>query len=280
VHKLQPNAVIFNDVGEVRWVGNEKGYAAETSWATFNPEPLDGKTVAVPGELKYWKSPEGTRNGNYWKPAECDVPLRPGWFYHPEEDDELKTPAQLLDLYFKSVGRGASLDLGLAPDRRGLLHDNDVATLKAFGEILHQTFNANLARSATISATNVRGNNVMLFGVQKLIDDDRYSYWATDDTVTMADIKLEWEQPVRFNIIRLRENIQLGQRIERVGVEVKEDNEWKQVAEATSIGANRLIRLPDFITARQVRIRILQSPVCIALSDVGIFKEPDPLPVN
>jgi alpha-L-fucosidase len=280
VHKLQPRAVIFNDVGEVRWVGNEKGYAAETSWATFNPEPLDGKTVAVPGELKYWKSTEGTRNGNYWKPAECDVPLRPGWFYHPEEDDKLKTPAQLLDLYFKSVGRGASLDLGLAPDRRGLLHDNDVATLKAFGEILHQTFNANLARSATISATNVRGNNVMLFGVQKLIDDDRYSYWATDDTVTMADIKLEWEQPVRFNIIRLRENIQLGQRIERVGVEVKEDKEWKQVAEATSIGANRLIRLPDFITARQVRIRILQSPVCIALSDVGIFKEPDPLPAN
>jgi alpha-L-fucosidase len=278
VHQLQPGAVIFNDVGDVRWVGNENGWAAETSWETFTPEPLDGKKVAVPGEVKYWKSPEGTRNGLYWKPAECDVPLRAGWFYHPGQDDKVKTPSQLFDLYFKSVGRSASLDLGLSPDTRGLLNDNDVASLKAFGKMLQHTVASNLAKTAVLKASNVRSNNQKLFGVKNLFDDDRYSYWATDDAVTNATVTLEWKQPVTFNIIRLRENIKLGQRIEKVEIDVLQSNEWEKMAEATSIGANRLIRLHNFITANQIRIRIVQSPVSIALSDIGVFKEPEQLP--
>ncbi|HEU4634043.1 MAG TPA: alpha-L-fucosidase [Flavisolibacter sp.] len=279
VRRFQPGAVIFSDVGDVRWVGNEKGHAAETSWATFTPEPIDGKTVAVPGEVKYEKSPEGTRNGAYWKPAECDVPLRPGWFYHPEQDNKVKTPSQLLDLYFKSVGRGASLDLGLSPDTRGLLHDNDVASLKAFGKILQQTFATNHATTALVTATNVRGQNQKLFSPKNLIDGDRYSYWATDDAVTNGTVTLEWQQPVSFNIVRLRENIKLGQRIEKVEVDAFQHNQWQKIGEATSIGANRLIRLPRFITAKKIRIRVVQSPASIALSDVGIFKEPETLPV-
>jgi alpha-L-fucosidase len=279
VHKLQPGAVVFSDIGDVRWVGNEKGHAAETSWATFTPEPLDGKKLAVPGEVKYWKSPEGTRNGAYWKPAECDVPLRPGWFYHPEQDNKVKTPSQLFDLYFKSVGRGASLDLGLSPDTRGLLHDNDVVSLKAFGKILEQTFANNLAKTAAVTATNVRAKNQKLFSPKKLIDGDRYSYWATDDAVTNAAVTLEWKQPVTFNIVRLRENIKLGQRIEKIAVDAFQNTQWQKIAEATSIGANRLIRLPNFITAKKIRIRVVQSPVSIALSDVGIFKEPETLPL-
>lgn len=279
VRTLQPGAVVFSDIGDVRWVGNEKGWAAETSWATFTPEPLDGKKLAVPGEVKYWKSPEGTRNGAFWKPAECDVPLRAGWFYHPDRDDKVKTPSQLFDLYFKSVGRGAALDLGLSPDTRGLLNDNDVASLKAFGKILQQTFANNLAKDAIIKASNIRGNNQKLFSAKNLIDDDRYSYWATDDAVTNAAVTLEWKQPVTFNIIRLRENIKLGQRIEKVEIDALQNKEWKKIAEATSIGANRLIRLPLFVTAKQIRIRIVQSPVSSALSDVGIFKEPEQLPL-
>lgn len=274
VRKLQPDAVIFNDMGDVRWVGNEEGHAAETSWATFTPKPLDGKTIPVPGELKYWESPEGTRNGKYWKPAECDVPLRPGWFYHSAEDNKEKTPSQLFDLYFKSVGRGACLDLGLSPDKRGRLNDSDVATLKTFGKLLKETFAINLAKTAKIKASNTRDNNQNLFGVKNLIDENRYSYWATDDSVTTPNVELQWKQPVTFNIIRLRENIKLGERIEKVEVDAFQNNEWEKIGEATSIGGNRLIRLTDFITTNKIRIRIVQSPVCIALSDVGIFKEP------
>jgi alpha-L-fucosidase len=278
VRDLQPGAVIFNDMGDVRWVGNEEGHAAETSWATFTPEPVDGKTVAAPGELKYWLSPEGTRNGNYWKPAECDVPLRPGWFYHPDQDHRVKTPAQLFDLYFKSVGRGGALDLGLAPDKRGLLHDNDVESLTKFGKLLTETFSNNLATTAKLTASNTRGNANKQFGVKFMVDNDRYSYWATDDSVTTAELILDWKEPVTFNIVRIRENIQLGQRVERIAIDVKEEDNWKEVAQATSIGANRLVRLPSFLTTQQLRVRILQSPVSIALSDIGVFKEPDQLP--
>ncbi|MBC6491205.1 alpha-L-fucosidase [Flavihumibacter stibioxidans] len=278
VRQMQPGAVIFSDMGDVRWVGNEEGHAAETSWATFTPEPVEGKTVAVPGEMKYWKSPEGTRNGAYWKPAECDVPLRPGWFYHPDQDKRVKTPAQLFDLYFKSVGRGAALDLGLSPDKRGLLHDNDVESLSAFGRLLKETFSMDLAKTAKLLVSNIRGNKRALFGVKKLVDDDRYSYWATDDQVTSADLVLEWKKPVKFNIIRIRENIQLGQRIEKVAIDARIDGQWKEVAQASSIGSNRLVRLKEFITTESVRLRVLQSPVCLAISEIGVFKEPDQLP--
>jgi alpha-L-fucosidase len=125
---MQPMANIFSDIGlDIRWVGNEDGHAAPTSWATFTPMAPDGKNEAVPGQANYPQSPEGIRNGKFWMPAECDVPLRKGWFYHANEKP--KTPETLFDLYLKSVGRGAGLDLGLAPDTRGQLHEDDVAAL-------------------------------------------------------------------------------------------------------------------------------------------------------
>jgi alpha-L-fucosidase len=272
VRQMQPSAVIFSDVGDVRWLGNEEGHVAETSWATFTPEPLDGKIITAPGEMKYWKSPEGTRNGKYWEPAECDVPLRPGWFYHPADDNKVKTASDLFDLYCKSVGRGACLDLGLSPDTMGMLHVNDISVLQAFGQLLQQTFAVDLAHKAILRASNTRANND-LFDVKNLVDEDRYSYWATDDTVTCASVELDWSQPVNFNLIRLRENIKLGQRIEKVEVDSWQDNTWTKTVETTSIGANRLIRLPEAITTTKIRIRIVKSPVCITLSDVGVFKE-------
>ena len=273
VRTMQPQAVIFSDVGDVRWVGNENGHAAETSWATFTPQPIEGQTVPVPGQIKYDESPTGTRNGKYWSPAECDVPLRPGWFYHTDQDDKVKTPAELFDLYFKSVGRGAGLDLGLSPDTRGLLHDNDVAALKGFGQLLKNTFSINLAKSATIQLSNIRSGNEKLFGSNNLTDENRYSYWATDDSVNTANAVLQWKQPQTFNIIRIRENIKLGQRIEKVAIDIFKNNNWQTVATATSIGANRLVRLPEYVTTNQIRIRVIESPVCIAISDIGVFKE-------
>lgn len=277
--ELQPGAVIFADNGEIRWVGNESGFANETSWATFNPEPVAGKTKAVPGETNSDKAQGGTRNGNYWKPAECDVPLRNGWFYHTNEDNNVKSVSQLFDIYCKSVGRGAALDIGLSPNTEGLLHPNDVKALKDFGDFLKQLFAINLAQSAVLTASEIRGGNQKTYGTQNLIDADRYSYWATSDQVTKASVTLEWKIAQNFNIIRLRENIKLGQRIEKIELDALIDGSWKKVGEATSIGANRLVRLPHYISTTKLRIRIEESPVCIALSDVGIFKEPELIPL-
>ncbi|MES1160425.1 MAG: family 20 glycosylhydrolase, partial [Bacteroidota bacterium] len=156
VRQLQPGACIFGDVGpDVRWVGNEEGHAGTTCWATYTPQAPDPGKKPANGYNKYWEATEGTRDGAFWMPAECDVPLRPGWFYHATQDDQVKSPYQLLDLYYQSVGRGADLDLGLAPNQKGRLDQRDVASLKEFGDLLQQTFSVNLAKGALLTASNI-----------------------------------------------------------------------------------------------------------------------------
>ena len=276
--KLQPNAAIFGDVGpDVRWVGNEKGHAGETCWATYTPHaPEPGKEPGN-GFTKDAEGTEGHRNGKYWMPAECDVALRPGWFYHKEQDEKVKSPDTLLSLYYQSVGRGACLDLGLSPDRRGMLNDNDVNSLKEFGTRLKQTFAANLAKGATLTASNVRGGNLEKFGPSHLLDNDRYSYWATDDKVKTPQLILDLHKKKSFNVIRLRENIKLGQRIDEIAIDTWQNGKWQQIATATSIGGNRLIYLPKSVTTSKVRLRVTKAPVCIALSDFGLYNEIRPV---
>jgi alpha-L-fucosidase len=272
---MQPMASIFSDIGpDIRWVGNESGFAAETSWSTFTPVSPNKNKKPSPGFVVENTLPTGTRNGAFWTPAECDVPLRPGWFYHPEQDGKTKTAAQLLEIYYQSVGRSAALDLGIAPMPSGELHPDDIKNMAEFGAILQKTFATNLAAGAKIKASNTRGKST-LFAADKLIDQDRYSYWATDDSVHSAELLFHLKAKQKFNVIRLRENIKLGQRIEAVAVDAWIDNNWKEIAKATSIGGNRLIRLNAAIETNQVRLRILQSPVCLALSDFGLFAEPN-----
>ena len=274
--KMQPNAVLFGDVGpDVRWVGNERGIAGETSWATYTPHaPEEGKTPGN-GFVKDYEGTEGHRDGKYWMPAECDVPLRPGWFYHADQDNKVKDAKALLTLYYQSVGRGAALDLGLAPNRDGQLSVFDVANLRQFGDLLKKTFAINLAKGAALAASNTRGKNKIKFGAQNLLDNDRYSYWATDDNATTPQLTLDLHSLKTFNVIRVRENIKLGQRIEEITVDAWIGGKWQQIAKATSIGGNRLIRLPEDVKTNKVRLRITKSPVAIALSDFGLYKEAD-----
>lgn len=269
VRNMQPGAVIFSDAGwDVRWVGNEDGFAADTTWETFTPQGIDG-TNPTPGNVQYQYSPIGTRNGKFWIPAECDVPLRPGWFWHADEDP--KTPEQLFEIYLRSVGRAGNMNLGLAPDTTGQLSDEDVQSLKEFGEIVRQTFDENLVKGATLTASNVRGGDQTSFGTKHLTDGDRYSYWATDDSVHTPNLIVDLKEPEKFNIIQLRENIKLGQRIGSVVIDRWKDGKWQQIATATGIGANRLIELPQPVTTNKVRVRVTDSPVCIALSGFGLY---------
>lgn len=270
--EMQPTAVIFSDVGpDVRWVGNESGVAPETSWATFTPIGPDGGKASV-GHMDYSFQEEGQRDGSFWIPAECDVPLRPGWFYHPEQDQQVKTPDQLFDLYLQSVGRGAAFNLGLAPMPEGLLHPSDVAALAGFGEKMKQTFATNLAEGAGFAASNIRDGQSRHFGPANLLDGDRYSYWATDDDVTSPELVIELADESTFDIIRMRENIKLGQRLDSVWVDVWAGGVWEPLASATSIGSSRLIQLDEPVSASRLRLRLF-APVAVALSDFGLFKE-------
>jgi alpha-L-fucosidase len=273
IRSLQPNAVIFSDVGpDIRWVGNELGIANETCWATYDPVGEKGGP-ASPGNVNAKESPTGTRNGSKWLPAECDVSIRPGWFWHENQNGRVKTPRQLLDLYYKSAGRGAAFLLNVPPDQRGLLHEHDVASLQALGEILRQTFDKNLAAGGKVTAPGVRGRN-KTWRAENLIDGDRRSYWASDDSITTPDVLLEWKRPIAFNVIRIRENIRLGQRVEQFQVDVRKNDAWTTAASGTSIGSCRILRLPADVTTDKVRLRILKSPAAPALSELGLYLEP------
>lgn len=269
VRSLQPDAVIFSDVGpDLRWVGNEKGYANDTCWETYNPVGPDGGAPA-PGFTRDKDGQTGTRNGSHWMPPECDVSIRPGWFWHERENDKVKTPRQLMDLYYRSVGRGGSLLLNVPPDRRGLLHENDIASLRDFGAMVSGTFRQNLAENAKIQASNVRPG----FNPRNILDGDRYTYWSTNDLIKTAEVELLLPVAAKFNVVRLRENIQLGQRVEAFELDRWSDGKWETFTRATSIGACRLIRTENDITTTRLRLRITQSAACPAISELGIFLE-------
>ncbi|WP_083256963.1 alpha-L-fucosidase [Arcticibacter eurypsychrophilus] len=275
VRKLQPNAAIFGDIGpDVRWVGNEEGHAGITSWQTYTPAALEEGKIAANGFSKYWEATTGHRDGQSWMPAECDVSLRPGWFYHAKDDNKVKSPYELFDLYFQSMGRGAGLDLGLSPDRRGVLHENDVKALKSFGELLKQTFDKNLLLGARFDASNIRQNNEPLYGTANLIDADPYSSWITDDEYKVPVLTINLKEETTFNIIKIRENIKLGQRIDSLTLYAWNLNKWEKIAGATSIGSLRLIRLSKYLTAKRLRLVINDASASPAISELGLYAEP------
>lgn len=269
IRSLQPDAAIFSDVGpDIRWVGNERGEAGETCWATYDPVGEKGGPAA-PGDVRAQESMTGTRNGSRWLPPECDVSIRPGWFWHENENARVKTPSQLLDLYYKSVGRGGSFLLNVPPDRRGLLHENDLASLKGFGALINQTFRVDRAAGAHVIASNVRERS-KAFAPENLIEN-RSAYWSTDDDAKTPEAILTFKRPVTFNVIRLREYIRLGQRVEEFAVNVWKDGDWSEAARGTSIGACRLIRTPANLETTRLRLRIVKSPVPPALSQLALF---------
>jgi alpha-L-fucosidase len=170
------------------------------------------------------------------------------------------------------VGRGASFLLNLPPDRRGRIHENDVRSLREFRRIMDATFTTNLAARARASADNWRGRDHQ-FAPANVLDGRRDTYWATNDDAKTPSLVLDLGRPTTFNVIRIREYLPLGQRVESVSVDRWQDGEWVEFAGATSIGNCRLIRGPGITTPR-VRLRITQAAVCPAIAEVGLFAEP------
>lgn len=275
VRQLQPQAAIFSDVGpDVRWIGNERGEAGYPCWATYSPVGPDGGPPA-PGHIQEKFSPTGTPGGQQWLPGECDVSIRPGWFWHAEEDAKVRTPQNLMELYFRSVGRGASLLLNVPPDRRGRLADPDVAALQGFKAMLDRMYSRNLAAGGKARADSRRGKG---FEVANMLDDDRESYWSAKDKVRDTVVELKLPERRRFSVIRLREPIRLGQRIRRFAVDVRRDGRWVLwIPNGSSIGSQVLLRGPQ-VHSDGVRLRILESAACPCLSELSLWLEPTEVP--
>lgn len=265
VREHAPEIIFFSDAGPgVRWVGNERGIAGETNWNTITPDTLYAGKPRLEKLLN-----EGSEAGTHWIPAETDVSIRPGWFYHAHEDSLVKTPEQLFGIYLSSVGRGSTLLLNVPPDRRGLIHERDVASLQGFRKLLDSAFSSDLARTAKISAEHYRGESDA-YHASRLTDGDPSSYWATDDHVLTSSVELEWpdEQSIRF--VSLQEHITLGQRVKQFKVECWIDDAWKVVASGTTIGYKRILEFSRVTTTR-LRLTILDSKACPVIHTLSVF---------
>lgn len=262
---IQPQAIIFSDGGPgCRWVGNEKGFAGATNWSFLR------KGEVHPGYDKSYELQYGHPDGNQWVPAECDVSIRPGWFYHPEEDDRVKSPDQLVDLYYRSVGHNATLLLNFPVDRRGLIHPVDSANAVRFHEMIQQQLKTNLVAGMMPKVSNERGGD---FVASALTDDNFNTYWATEEGVTTADIEFSFDTPTRMNRMMLQEYIPLGQRVKAFVVEYLDKDTWLPVKlneETTTIGYKRLLRF-ETVETKGIRIRITDARGPLCLSNVGVY---------
>jgi alpha-L-fucosidase len=265
VRELQPDAVMFSGP-DIRWVGNEAGIAGDPCWATFNRDD-DAAEGSYRDRLN-----RGDRPGTHWWPAECDVSIRPGWFYHAAEDGRVRTPENLVDLYFKSVGRGAAFLLNLPPDRRGRIHENDVASLRGFRAIIDRIFSTDLASGAKASASSVRGGDPR-FEAARAIDGDRDTYWCTDDRAPASELVLDLGKPTAFNVVSLREYLPLGQRVDAWALDHWTDGRWAEFGKGEAIGNRRLWRGAEIRTDR-VRLRITAAAACPAISEFALHREP------
>jgi alpha-L-fucosidase len=268
VRELQPQAVMFSDAGpDVRWVGNERGVAFETSWYAIN------RAGIFPGDPTYVRKAAGRPDGTDWVPPEVDVSIRPGWFYHAAEDAKVKTVDQLVSIYEQSIGRGANLLLNLPPDRRGLIPDTDVERLTAFARRIESTYRTDLARQAGATSEQTRGGASSPFAAARVNDGDPQSYWATDDGVTAGTVTLAWPAAVTLDRMVLGEAIALGQRVSAWTVEVEVNGAWTPVASGTTIGARRIATFAPVTTAR-LRVSITNALACPTLTTVSAYLAP------
>ena len=268
VYAFSSQAVIFSDVGPgCRWVGNEEGRAGETCWSTLNTEGFAPGAEAPPTDTLG----HGNCRGSHWVPAEVDVSIRPGWFYHDSEQP--KSLQRLLEIYYASVGRNALLLLNVPPDRRGLIPASDSLRLVEFRAALDTIFGVDLAAGAMAEASHVRGCKSALYGPQHLLDTTYHNYWAVDDSACLPVVTLSFPHLVTFNRVMLQEYIPLGQRVESYHLDYQSaDGCWHPLAEATTIGYKRILLTPT-VTARAVRLTIDRSLACPIINRLALFRD-------
>ncbi|MBC7773261.1 MAG: alpha-L-fucosidase [Pyrinomonadaceae bacterium] len=278
IRELQPGAVIFGRGPDVRWVGNEGGAGRASEWSVI---PL-----GAPAEQCTWPDLTAGDLGSlaklkdsqhlHWYPAETDTSIRPGWFWRETENARVRSLDDLLNVYYNSVGNNCVLLLNVPPDRRGALHENDIARLRELGATLQATFAANLATGAKASSeSSIPGHEA-----PAIVDGNPDTYWTTSDWENEPTLTISLAAPRQVSVVMLQEHIQSGQRVERFTVEAWDAQQWatagsgwREVASGTTIGYKKLARFPAIQTDR-LRVTFLESRVRPAISEFGAFVEP------
>ncbi|KAL6321266.1 hypothetical protein AAG906_016300 [Vitis piasezkii] len=266
VRELQTSINIFSDAGpDVRWVGNEKGFAGSTCWSTINRTSLSIGNASIVDYIN-----TGDPKGTDWLPPECDVSIRPGWFWHKSQKP--KKLSKLLEIYYNSVGRNCVLLFNVPPNTTGLISETDVQRLREFRNAVDTIFSTNLAENGAIKASSRRGGKDSDFGPENVLDSDHlWTFWAPreEDDEHWLEIKAA-NEGLRFNVVRIQEAIGLGQRIKRH--EIYADG--KLVGKGTTVGHKRLHRLGGVVHARSLKVRILESRGVPLVSSFGLHFDP------
>lgn len=274
IRELQPKCVIWNDGGDrgdLRWVGNEAGSVGETNWSLLN------RLGTVHGGMLR----NGLEDGDSWVAAETNTSIRPGWFYHETENENVKSLSRLMDTYYKSVGRNSTLLLNFPIAPNGRIHPTDSLRGIAFNRMINEVFRTDLARKATVEVSNTRGGSRKYDG-RHAIDGKTDTYWATDDGVTNATLTLSFGKSTTFNRFLAEEYIPFGQRVKRFALEALAGGKWIQLTDQlsevgdgmTTIGHRRIICFPA-VTATKLRFTILDAKACPLISKVGVYMAPD-----
>jgi len=277
IRELQPTATIAIMGPDVRWVGTETGYGRETEWSVVPANNLNIASITEGSQKNLAFKPQGDMTGSdlgsrdkiinakglVWYPAETDVSIRPGWFFHEEENSKVKTPEKLLDIYFNSVGRNGVLLLNIPPDKEGLINDSDIAALKKWKQLRDNIFKKNFAKNAILESSN--GINAGL-----ILDNNDATHFTTTGNDTTAIIEIQLKTKATFNVLQLQENIRMGQRIEKFALEYWDGKTWIMAAQGTSIGFKRLLKFST-VKAVKLRLKILSSRLNPCLAEFGLY---------
>jgi len=269
----QPRTVIFNmtyksDV--VRWIGNERGMTPETHWCRVAfDELLKGNSKKRRSVMKVLRQ-NGMKDGDVWMPAEADTPFHKGWYWaasRPEKDLEW-----LRSTYYTTIGRGASLNLGLSPAKDGLLTPSTVTTLKGLKAYLDRVFAVNLVDLAVVTADNVRGGDDAAFGTARMKDQDISTYWSTDDGVGKAVVSIAFGKATKFDHLLMQEHIALGQRVHAFSLDVQTaDGRWETATSGTTVGYKKIM-IFEPRTASKVRLTLETDAPCLTLATLGLYR--------
>jgi alpha-L-fucosidase len=269
IRQIAPNTMVFSDIGpDMRWVGNENGIAGTTNWNLLDTAGFSRGIGAPPNDTLN----QGNVNGKNWIPAECDVSIRPGWFYHPGEDSLVKSPEKLFDIYLKSFGRGANLILNVPPDRRGLISPYDSAALMGFAKLREESFLNNL----------IIDENAVIFWEGKYITGilgDGNGDFDLGMNYKKEYLEIFFGSSLPVNCIFLKESLSFGQRVKSFTIELYDGDSLIYKNGYTTIGHHRLVSFPTHHTSRII-IKIKDAKSNPILNGLGVYHIPDQLAEN
>ena len=269
VRDLQPDACIFSDAGpDVRWIGNERGIVGETNWNLLKRDEFH---PGIPG--RNLELNEGQADGTHWVPGEADVSIRPGWYYHASQDDQVKKLDQLLDIWYGSIGRGANLLLNFPVDRRGLVHENDAAAVLELRGAIDAVLQEDLAAGRPATSAQTRGGDDGPYAAGNVVDGDPDTFWAAEDGSITGTVEITLAGPHPIDHVELREHLPIGQRIAAFSIQCRTVDGWTTVARGTTVGNRRILRFPT-VMANRIRVVIEDARTAPTLTHVGVHSGP------